>query len=226
MLKPSEEEPVGERIQRPPWRSGVLKRVDEEPPMEEEEVPARPKKARAVKKIEAIWGSKRFAFICVDVFSKKVFVEPLAELNAPSAAKGMAQAVLNLGPPKEVYTDDGGEFKGEFSRYLEAQRIDHLVARKHAMFAERFIRYLRWHLKDRQTITKEDWVKLLPNIVNQYNNGNAKRPIHTSTGLTPNEGHDDRNALAVKLGWVMQAKRDRKYPHVSEGDKVKIYQKK
>ena len=44
--------------------------------------------------------------------------------------------------------------------------------------------------------------------------------------MAPNEAEDDKNALDVKLQLVMQAKRDRKYPPLSKGDSVKIYQKK
>ena len=50
--------------------------------------------------------------------------------------------------------------------------------------------------------------------------------MHSTTKVVPEEAHKDENSLEVKLGLVMQAKRDRKYPPLSEGDKVKVYTKK
>lgn len=63
-------------------------------------------------------------------------------------------------------------------------------------------------------------------IVKNYNKGTDEKPTHATTKVSPEEGHKDENALEVKLNPVMQAKRDRSYPPLSKGDKVKIYQKK
>ena len=112
-------------------------------------------KPKGIKNIPKIWGSKNKAFICVDVFSKKVFVEPVDGTTSKDAVEGMRKAVFVMGPPKEVYSDDGGEFKGEFKKYLDGQGIKHIVTRRHAMFAERFTRYLRWHLRRRQVKYKK-----------------------------------------------------------------------
>ena len=45
---------------------------------------------------------------------------------------------------------------------------------------------------------------------------------HTATGLTPAEARKEDNALDVKLSLEMNAKRNRKYPDVAIGNKVKI----
>ena len=158
--------------------------------------------------------------------AKKVFVLPVDNTTAAEAVKGMQAAIMEMGPPKEVYTDDGGEFKGAFARYLDEQQIEHLVTRRHAMFAERFTRYLRWHLNRQQRFHDEDWVTLLPTVVGHYNKGTRDHKVHSITGVTPNEGHKDENSLEVKLGMIMHHKRDRTYPPLQEGDKVKIYVKK
>ena len=67
------------------------------------------------------------------------------------------------------------------------------------------------------------WAK---EIVKNYNKGTDEKPTHETTKLSPNEGHEDKNALDVKLNLVMQAKRNRSYPPLSKGDEVKIHQKK
>jgi len=73
---------------------------------------------------------------------------------------------------------------------------------------------------------EKDWVELLPVVVNDYNKGYKSHPVHSTTGLSPNEAEKDENALDVKLGIVMKSHRDRIYPPLSEGDKVKVYRKK
>jgi hypothetical protein len=178
-------------------------------------------KPKGLNNIPTVWGSKAKAFICVDVFSKKVFVEPVDGTTAEDAKDGMLKAFYVMGPPKEVFTDDGGEFKGVFDEYLKAQGVKHITTRRHAMFAERFTRYLRFRLRQRQLKFNKQWESLVHKIVQQYNSN-----PHTTTHMSPNEAQDDRNALDVKLQLVMQAKRDRKYPPLHEGDQVKIYQKK
>ena len=193
-------------------------------PDEEEEAPK--KKKRGLKNIPDIWGKFPKAFIAVDAFSKKVSVTPVEGTTSEDSVKGMKKAMEDLGPPIEVYTDDGGEFKGAFATYLEGQNIKHIVTRRHAMFAERFTRYLRWHLRDRQKRFGGDWGVWASDIVKNYNKGTEEKPTHTTTKLSPDEGHKDENALDVKLNLVMQAKRDRNYPPLEEGDRVKIYQKK
>ena len=192
----------------------------------EVEPPEQDKKKKGLKNIPEIYGLKPKVFICVDVFSKKVSVTPVDGTTPKDAVEGMKRAMQDLGPPKEVFTDDGGEFKGEFKTYLEAQNIKHTVTRRHAMFAERFTRYLRWHLRDRQSRFGGDWGVWATEIVKNYNKGTEEKPSHATTKLSPDEGHKDENVLEAKLYLAMEAKRNRSSPPLSEGDKVKIYQKK
>ena len=192
----------------------------------EQVAPEAPEGKKGLKNIPMLYGTLPKAFICVDVFSKKVSVTPIAGTSAEEATKGMQRAVEQLGPPKEVFSDDGGEFKGKFAAYLKEQGIQHIVTRNHAMFAERFTRYLRWHLHDLQAQHGGDWNVWYTQVVKHYNQGTDEKPTHTTTKLSPNEGHQDKNALDVKLNLVMQAKHNRKYPEIREGDKVKIHQKK
>ena len=192
----------------------------------EEVEPEAPKGKKGLKNIPMLYGFHPKAFICVDVFSKKVSVTGIDGTTPEEALKGMVKAIEQLGPPKEVFTDDGGEFKGQFAAYLKEQGIQHIVTRNHAMFAERFTRYLRWHLHDRQAAHGGDWGVWAQDVVKRYNEGTDEKPTHATTKLSPNEGHQDKNALDVKLNLVMAAKRNRTYPELREGDQVKIHQKK
>ena len=96
------------------------------------------------------------------------------------------------------------------------------MTRNHAMLAERLTRYLRWHLRDLQAQHRCDWGVWVKEVVKHYNNGTDEKPTHTTTYLNPNEGHEDKNALEVKLNLVMQAKHNRKYPEIHTGYTVKI----
>jgi hypothetical protein len=192
----------------------------------EEVDPEVPKGKKGLKNIPILYGEFEKAFICIDVFSKKASVTAIHGANAEDATKGMQHAINRMGPPKEVFTDDGAEFKSKFAAYLKEQGIQHIVTRNHAMFAERFTRYLRWHLHDLQTTQGGDWGVWAQKVVSDYNKGTDEKPTHATTKLSPNEGHEDKNALDVKLNLVMAAKRNRTYPELREGDQVKIHQKK
>jgi hypothetical protein len=139
------------------------------------------KPAKGLKNIPQIYGEFAKAFIAVDVFSRKVSVTPVYGTTSEDAVKGMKKAVQDLGMPKTVYTDDGGEFKDQFAKYLKEQNIEHIVTRKHAMLAERFTRFLRWHLRDRQERFGGDWGVYAKQIVDQT----TKAPKHSQHTQQP-----------------------------------------
>jgi hypothetical protein len=51
-----------------------------------------------------------------------------------------------------------------------------------------------------------------------YNNKNE----HSATGLTPAKAMKDDNTTEAKLNMLLKAKRNRTYPILNKGDKVKI----
>ncbi len=51
------------------------------------------------------------------------------------------------------------------------------------------------------------------------------KTIHNSTGLTPSAARKEYNQIKAKAQMEMRAKRNRSYPELEVGDKVKIYQK-
>ena len=62
------------------------------------------------------------------------------------------------------------------------------------------------------------WHNYIFPILLTYNNKNE----HTSTGLTPTESTKQDNQLDVKPSLEMKATRNRKYPDLVIGDKVKM----
>ena len=66
----------------------------------------------------------QYFLLCVDLFSKKFFVEPLKDKTAATAAAGWDRIMSRLappyGPPAVLETDRGGEFRGEFEARVQA----------------------------------------------------------------------------------------------------------
>lgn len=52
------------------------------------------------------------------------------------------------------------------------------------------------------------------------------KDVHSATGLTPNKARDKDNEFKSKLNISMKAKKERIYPTLEVGDRVKILRKK
>ena len=64
------------------------------------------------------------------------------------------------------------------------------------------------------------WMEVLKPSLNRYNN-----QIHSSTKTTPNNAHNLDNVIQVRTNLILKEKHNRKYPNISEGDYVKIFDK-
>jgi hypothetical protein len=163
----------------------------------------------------------KYCFICIDVFSKRVFTKAQKSLKQEETRKSIVEAFNEMGVPKQVYTDQGAEFYGHDALYKET-RVEHITTRTHAVFAERFIRFLKTQL-DVKIDKAEDaarWFVWLGPLTKYYNSN----PQGT-TKVSPNEAMNDKNAMEVKANIVLQSKHMRKYPPLKVGDMVKVYQK-
>ena len=175
-----------------------------------------PENWEEIKKLEL-----KFCFICIDVFSKRVFTRAQRTNNQPECRKSMVEAFNQMGVPKQIYTDRGKEFEGH-EAFLEENRVEHILTRTHAVFAERFIRFMKAQM-DIKIDKVEDalrWFIWLKPVTKYYN----ENPQGT-TKMSPNEAQSDRNAMTVKANIVLQSKHMRKYPPLHVGDEVKVYVK-
>jgi hypothetical protein len=171
----------------------------------------------------------RYAFVCIDSFSKKLAVVPLESKRPTACVEALNTAIGKMGTPNYVYTDDGGEFKGAFEEHLKQVFIEHIITRGHAIFAERVIRTLREgvHVRLETTRTgKAYWWKFIDQVVNQYNDA-----AHMTTGEAPNDIHNLN--IEEDKDWIEELRdriaaeghRNRKYPTISVGDQVKLLRK-
>ena len=73
---------------------------------------------------------------------------------------------------------------------------------------------------DRVRYNKAGWTSMLPAVLKKYNSTK-----HSSTKLTPNEAHDDKNHVDVKVNLTRREKNTRKYEEIKENDTVKSFTK-
>ena len=146
-------------------------------------------------------------------------------------ASGILEALNKMeDKPKFIYTDDEGSFSSVAVKdILKKRNITHIISRNHAPVAERAIRTFKDMLYKRidndinngkNNIQWHTYIYIYPILLTQ-NNKNE----HRSTGMTPAEATKSENETSVRIALETNAKRNRKYPTLEVGDKVKIFTK-
>ena len=169
-----------------------------------------------------IHARPRYCFVAIDIFSKKVFAMPLkAKGDAFHAVAPMFHA---LGYPISIMSDEGGEFKGEFTEELHADLVKQILSRTGGRFVERVIRTLKMALHLRTHSFEGPWHRYLQAVVDQYNERD-----HTATGAPPNEvarkEYDTDYIQKVHTKMQNRAKFPVQHPPLEIGDYVKIRMK-
>jgi hypothetical protein len=98
-----------------------------------------PNKVWAVDLIDVSWYTNitnqfnRYIFTCVDVFSRKVWLEKLKKKDSESTMKVLDKIVKRAGiKPDTIMSDNGTEFKGYFKQYCEDSGIKQNLSRTYA----------------------------------------------------------------------------------------------
>jgi hypothetical protein len=161
----------------------------------------------------------RYCFVAIDIFSKKLFAMPLkAKSLTPQAVQHM---FAELGYPISVMSDEGGEFRGEFSEKLKEDLVEQIFSRTGGRFVERAIRTLKMALHLRTQSFDGSWHTYLQAVVDQYNDR-----MHTSTGAAPNKvaekQYDSHYLQNVHAQLLNHSKFTVKHPSLNVGDYVKI----
>ena len=159
--------------------------------------------------------------------SKYAVVVPVRRKEAGSVIQGTKKAIEKMGKkPEIIYTDDEKAIaSGEFQTYVESEGIELYRTRGHPAFAERFIKMFKDKLckrveNDEKNIKKRtnvQWIDYIDEIMLTYNNND----VHSATGQTPYKARDKDNEFKSRLNIAMKAKKQRLYPELSVGDKVK-----
>ena len=126
-----------------------------------------------------------------------------------------------MGTPKQLYSDEESSFRAKvFFRFMNDNDIKHIQTSTHAPSAEIFIRTFKYNLYRGLYDLKQDendWVKHVANIVNKYNGTE-----HNTTKIKPLDAVNKESHLWVNSHLQNNAKKDRKYPKVNEGDMVRV----
>ena len=172
---------------------------------------------------------KRIGLACIDVLSKYAVVVPIDSREIPDVIGGAMEALNKMkgGDPKIIYTDDERSIASkDFQEFVEGRKIELYRTRGHPAFGERFIRSFKDMLFQRVENDEKkkniQWTDYIFQIMLTYNNKN----VHSATNQTPLEATKKGNEFKSKLNVSIQAKRQRTYPELEVGDKVKILRKK
>ena len=112
---------------------------------------------------------KKF-LICVDVFSKYLWVIPEPSLTASSTLKSFKKIIADSKKkPMTIYTDKGTEFKGVFSAYCKRNKIHQITAVCLAPAAEQVIRSFKELAEQYRKAYKANLTPYIEDIVYNYN---------------------------------------------------------
>ena len=135
-------------------------------------------------------GTKRYAFVAIDVVSKQAAVHVGATISSAQGALAWRKAVHQLGLPEAVLTDNGSENMGAFAKLLAELPTEHYWARPHTPkdkpHVERFIGTLereciQWGGLATDVADQQD-------IINQWlSKYHSYRPHQALGYLTPDE---------------------------------------
>ena len=130
----------------------------------------------------------------IDVFSKKVWSVAVDDLSSKSTVISLNKIFSEAKVlPKRIITDRGAEFQLDFKNFINRKKITHIYGAPQSAttqaVVERVNRTMRNKIRNLFVKTgKFEWVKFLPDIVENYNN-----QIHSTTGYSPNDLWWDKN---------------------------------
>ena len=172
----------------------------------------------------------RAGLVLIDVLSKFAVVVPIKSKDTPDVIEGTKEALKKMGEkPQLIYTDDERAIAGdEFNDFVEGEGIELYRTRNHPAFAERFIRtfkdmlFKRVEADEKKGKTNIQWTDYTLEIMLTYND----KMKHSATDMTPKEARKKENELKARVNVAMKARKDKLYPEINVGDKVKIIRKK
>ena len=126
--------------------------------------------------------NSRYVFVANDLFSKKIYARPLPDKKSSSTVEALKSIVYgNPRLPREILTDNGLEFEGSFSLWLEENGIKHLHTSPYHPQSNGVTERSNATLKGRlKAFRHGNWESRLREMVHQINLTPSE-----STGLSP-----------------------------------------
>lgn len=167
-------------------------------------------------------GGIEYGLTCVDVFTKIGHMEFIKERTSIETAKAMKKILSDevMGVPKMIYSDEGGEFKGEFKKLLDKHKIEQIFTIGHATFIERFNRTIKEMIQKYLSSTHtKTFVLAMPELIKNYNNS-----YHSIIRMAPNEVKGEYKIALAQINIYNHAN-FRKRVNIEVGDKVRVRKK-
>lgn len=170
----------------------------------------------------------KYALVCIDVFSKYLWVIPQKQINAAETVKAFKQIFEQTSrKPQKLWLDEGSAY---ISREFKAFATKHEFTTYHthtseskAVVAERANRTLRELLA--RTLTAHGtnrWVgAMLKQVLEHYNNEMVSRPIGMTPAAASKLDKAGQQALWLKLYGHLQSRRTQT-PRFHVGQSVRI----
>lgn len=163
----------------------------------------------------------KYILVCINCFSKKVWVEPLKKKSAEDVANAM-QKILNemKEKPKNLQSDLGKEFYNKsFGKLMKKFKINHysVWSSKKASIVERFNRTFKNLLWKRFSLQGSyKWLNILKELADLYNN-----TVHRTIGMKPKQvtAKNEKKILSTVYSIIKMRNLNSKF---NVGDQVRI----
>jgi len=168
----------------------------------------------------------KYMLVCVDVFSRKAYVEPMVEKSSETVATTLKVIILKAKhSPKIITCDTDGAYEGKpFQQLLLEEKIvlDRVVVGDHHALGiiDRFARTLKLILSKIFIRTKSTrWIDKIENVINVYN----KTPHSGILDLTPNDANKPENQSILKKLNYEKRQANKQVSDLKPTDKVRVY---
>ena len=159
---------------------------------------------------------------------------PIEEKTAVDWKSGVNEIVKVLGKPKIIMTDpDSSITSNEMEEWFRNNKeVQHVMTRRHAVFAEKAIRFFKKKMNQKVSKEVKPWTEYLTSVLQRINTGKetvaagkreAKERPNRTTEFTPEEAAKPENWFEVHNNMEIKARHNRKYPEINIGDTVKVY---
>lgn len=164
----------------------------------------------------------KFLLICVDIFSRYAWVEPLKTKNADDVLEAI-QKIHKKNMPHKIWVDNGSEFYNtKMKEYLDKNDITiySTYGDSKSVVAERFIKTLREKIyKYLQANGTFKYIDKLDDIVDTYNH-----TTHSTLKMSPIEAREEQNYETILR--MNEEKESTNNPKFKINDWVRIFVKK
>ena len=114
-----------------------------------------------------------YGLIGIDAFTKQVHVVPMENKTAVDWKRGVNDIVSVLGKPKIIMTDpDSSITSNEMDVWFRDNKdVQHVMTRRHAVFAEKAIRFFKKKMNQKVSKEVKPWTEYLDSVLQRINTG-------------------------------------------------------